>query len=68
MFLGVLVAKKGEKEALISLDSRITTIPKNTTIFIEKAPFKFQTVLLDDVTFLQTLRNKMLWGEDVRNS
>lgn len=57
-----------EKEALVSLDSRITTIPKNTTIFIEKAPFKIQTVLLDDVTFLQTLRNKMLWGEDVRNS
>ncbi len=57
-----------EKEALISLDSRITTIPKNITIFIEKAPFKIQTVLLDDVTFLQTLRNKMLWGEDVRNS
>jgi len=56
-----------EKEALISLDSRITTIPKNTTIFINKADFTIKTVLLNDVTFLKTLRNKLLWGEDVRN-
>lgn len=56
-----------EKEALISLDSRITTIPKNTTIFIEKANFSIKTVLLNEVTFLKTLRNKLLWGEDVRN-
>ena len=56
-----------EKEALISLDSRITTIPKNTTIKIDKADFTIKTVLLNEVTFLKTLRNKLLWGEDVRN-
>ena len=56
-----------EKEALISLDSRITTIPKNTTIFIERANFTIKTVLLNNVTFLKTLRDKLLWGEDVRN-
>ncbi len=56
-----------EKEALISLDSRITTIPKNTTIHITKADFTIKTVLLKDVSFLKTLRNKLLWGEDVRN-
>lgn len=56
-----------EKEALISLDSRITTIPKNTSIYIEKANFTIKTVLLKEVSFLKTLRNKLLWGEDVRN-
>jgi NAD+ kinase len=56
-----------EKEALVSLDSRIITIPKNTTINIEKADFTIKTVLLNNVTFLKTLRDKLLWGEDVRN-
>jgi NAD+ kinase len=56
-----------EKEALVSLDSRITTIPKNTTIKIKKADFTIKTVLLNNVTFLKTLRDKLLWGEDVRN-
>ncbi len=56
-----------EKQALLSLDSRITTIPKNTEIYISKANFSIKTVLLKDVSFLKTLRDKLLWGEDVRN-
>ena len=56
-----------EKQALISLDSRITTIPKSTDIFIKKANFTIKTVLLEGQSFLKTLRNKLLWGEDVRN-
>ncbi len=56
-----------EKKALISLDSRITTIPKNTQIFISKAPFNIKTILLEEQSFLKTLRKKLLWGEDVRN-
>ncbi len=56
-----------EKEALISLDSRITTIPKNTQIFISKAPFTIKTILLEEQSFLKTLRKKLLWGEDIRN-
>lgn len=57
-----------EKHALLSLDSRITTIPNNTTISIEKAPYTIKIVQLNKQTFLKTLRNKLLWGEDVRNS
>jgi len=57
-----------EKQALLSLDSRITTIPNNTTISIEKAPYTIKIVQLNKQTFLKTLRNKLLWGEDVRNS
>lgn len=57
-----------EKHALLSLDSRITTIPNNTTISIEKAPYTIKIVQLNKQTFLKTLRNKLLWGEDVRNT
>lgn len=56
-----------EKDFLISLDSRITTVPKNTEIFIEKAPFTIKTIIPNNQSFLQTLRTKLLWGEDTRN-
>lgn len=56
-----------EKDFLISLDSRITTVPKNTEIFIEKALFTIKTIIPNNQSFLQTLRTKLLWGEDTRN-
>ena len=56
-----------EKDFLISLDSRITTVPKNTKIHIKKAPFTIKSILPKNQSFLQTLRGKLLWGEDTRN-
>ncbi len=56
-----------EKQALLSLDSRITTVDNNTEIFIKKAPFTLKTIQLSQQTFLKTLREKLLWGEDKRN-
>ena len=56
-----------EKLALVSLDSRITTVDCDTEVFIEKAPFSLKTIQLSDHTFLKTLREKLLWGEDKRN-
>ncbi|WP_171032289.1 NAD kinase [Polaribacter aestuariivivens] len=56
-----------EKEFLISLDSRITSVPENTKVFIEKAAFTIQSIIPKNQSFLQTLRSKLLWGEDTRN-
>ncbi len=56
-----------ENEFLMSLDSRIATINENTQIFIEKAPFTIKTIALTKQSFLETLRSKLLWGEDTRN-
>jgi len=56
-----------EKNFLISLDSRIATVPQNTRIFIEKSPFTIKSIILENQSFLQTLRSKLLWGEDTRN-
>jgi NAD+ kinase len=56
-----------EKNFLISLDSRITTVSENTTILIKKAPFTIKSILPKNQSFLQTLRSKLLWGEDTRN-
>lgn len=57
-----------EKHALLSLDSRIITIPNNAEVFIEKAHYSINTIQLHNQTFLKTLREKLLWGEDIRNS
>lgn len=62
-----LTINSREKDFLISLDSRITTVPKNTTIFIEKAPFTVQSIIPNNQSFIKTLRTKLLWGEDTRN-
>lgn len=56
-----------EKDFLISLDSRRTSVPKNTKIFIKKASFTVKSIIPNNQSFLKTLRTKLLWGEDTRN-
>ncbi|MEP0263590.1 NAD kinase [Dokdonia sp.] len=56
-----------EKQHLISLDSRIATLDNETTITLKKAPFTISLINLEGESFLKTLREKLLWGEDKRN-
>ncbi len=59
--------KGRENEFLLSLDSRVSTIKSNTEIFVEKAPFNLKMVQINKQTFIKTLREKLLWGKDLRN-
>jgi len=56
-----------EQYALLSLDSRVITIPNNTKLFIKKADYTIKTIQLQNQSFLKTLREKLLWGKDARN-
>jgi len=56
-----------EKSYLVSLDSRLATLKENTTVTIKKAPFTIKMIELNHESFLNTLRKKLLWGEDKRN-
>lgn len=56
-----------EKEYLISLDSRIVTLPNDCVVTVKKAEFYINLVELEDKSFLKTIRKKLLWGEDQRN-
>ena len=56
-----------EDQFLLSLDSRIITLPNSTKVIIKKADFVIRMVELIDESFLDTLRKKLLWGEDRRN-
>ncbi|MEM1258359.1 MAG: NAD kinase [Bacteroidota bacterium] len=56
-----------EENHLVSLDSRIATIPNGKEIIIQKSPYTINMVAYTSESFLKTLRNKLLWGEDRRN-
>ena len=56
-----------ETQFLMSLDSRIVTLQNSSTVTIKKAGYKVKMVELEDESFIDTLRKKMLWGEDRRN-
>ena len=62
-----LIVSGREENYLVSLDSRISSISNNSELTISKTPFKINMVEIPEETFLKTLRNKLLWGEDKRN-
>jgi NAD+ kinase len=56
-----------EEYYLVSLDSRIASVKNDSILTIKKTNFKINMVEITNETFLKTLRNKLLWGEDKRN-
>ncbi len=56
-----------EEFYLVSLDSRIASVRNESILIIKKTPYKINMVEIMGETFLKTLRNKLLWGEDKRN-
>jgi NAD+ kinase len=56
------------KNHLLSLDSRILTLENGNDIFLKKAPYVVQTVQLEGSDFFTTLREKLFWGQDKRNT
>lgn len=56
-----------EETHLVSLDSRIATIPNGKEIIIQKSNFSVKMIEYKSESFLKTLRNKLLWGQDRRN-
>ncbi len=56
-----------EENHLLSLDSRLATIENGRELLVKKADFKIKFVEYASDSFLKTIRNKLLWGEDRRN-
>ena len=56
-----------EANYLVSLDSRVTSVKNESILTLKKTPFEINMVEIQGETFLKTLRNKLLWGEDKRN-
>lgn len=56
-----------EEDHLVSLDSRIASIPVETKLILKRTPFNINMVTFANDTFISTLRKKLMWGEDKRN-
>ena len=56
-----------ERTYLISLDGDSKSIPQGEVVTVKKADFMINVIKFQDNNFLDTIRNKMLWGLDKRN-
>ena len=52
---------------LVSIDSRSKAVDSKIAITVQKAEFVAKIVKIPGDDFLQTLRNKLNWGLDIRN-
>ncbi|WP_372945603.1 NAD kinase [Muriicola sp.] len=56
-----------EDQHMVSLDSRLATIDNGKELLIKKADFTIKMIEYSSESFLKTIRNKLLWGQDKRN-
>lgn len=56
-----------EENHLVSLDSRIASLMNGKEIIIKKAGFTIKMMEYTSQSFLNTIRKKLLWGQDKRN-
>ena len=55
------------KNYMCTLDSRSEIISADIKLDVSKCEFSANIVLLDDITFINTIRKKLNWGLDSRN-
>lgn len=62
-----LEVKSRSSNFLVSLDARSRIVDENTQLLVRKAGFIARLIKMKDDSFLNTLRNKLSWGLDMRN-
>tara|TARA_B100001027_G_scaffold215547_1_gene189760 strand:- start:3242 stop:4129 length:888 start_codon:yes stop_codon:yes gene_type:complete len=63
----IKIGFEGDNEINLSVDSRIYSISSSNKIEISKADFTIKTIKFDDDNFYKRLREKLFWGQDMRN-
>jgi len=56
-----------EEQYLVSLDSRFEAFDHSVELLVEKEEFKINLVQIANKTFFNTIRDKLKWGQDIRN-
>ena len=52
---------------VLTCDSRSEKLRRSIRLQVRKAPFSAKLIQLESKNYFQTLREKLLWGIDVRN-
>ena len=63
-----LKSRSRSGEAVLTVDNRNYTIPDGAVVEVRQAPFKLRKVCLDGDSFIDALRSRLFWGQDVRNT
>ena len=63
----VSMRSRSDRSVLLSLDNSDFEVPVGTRLNISAAPFPLRWVRLSESNFIDALRSKLFWGEDVRN-
>ena len=58
---------EGDNKINLSVDSRMYSIISSNQIEISKADFTIKTIKFDNDNFYKRLREKLFWGQDMRN-
>ena len=62
-----MVIEGRSSEYLVTCDFRSRKLPFSQELKIKKSVFRLKTVMLGNMDFYSTLRNKLMWGADRRN-
>ena len=58
---------EGDSDINLSVDSRMYSVNCSDKIEVSKADFTIRTIKFDNDNFYKTLREKLFWGQDMRN-
>ena len=56
-----------DERAVLTMDNRNYTVPAGARVEVCAAPMRLRRVRLGQSNFINALRTRLLWGEDVRN-
>ena len=56
-----------EEEVMVTMDNRVMALPVEDRIKVSVAQFSLKRIRLYRSNFIQALKSKLFWGEDVRN-
>jgi NAD+ kinase len=62
-----MIVEGRSKEYIATCDFRSKRLPFTEELSIERSSAKLKTVMIEELDFYSTLRNKLMWGADRRN-
>ena len=57
-----------ESEYFVSADSKIFSVSINSKLYVSKAPYFLKMVEFEEDSYINTLREKLMWGKDRRTA
>ncbi|MBQ9660160.1 MAG: NAD(+)/NADH kinase [Bacteroidales bacterium] len=62
-----ITLRSRDERAILTMDNRNYTVPVGAVIEVNAAPMRLKRLRLGESNFINALRTRLLWGEDLRN-